>query len=34
VRQLRDLAEPAAFDFVGSTGNRWRDVVTFRNRGS
>jgi len=34
VRQLRDLAEPANFDFVDATGNRWRDVVIFRNRGS
>jgi ubiquinone/menaquinone biosynthesis C-methylase UbiE len=34
VQQLRELAEPAAFDFVGSDGNRWRDVVTFRNRDS
>jgi ubiquinone/menaquinone biosynthesis C-methylase UbiE len=34
VRQLRDLAEPANFEFVEATGTRWRDVVTFRNRGS
>src|SRR5271155_6146301 len=33
VRQLRDLAEPANFDFVDATGNHWRDVVIFRNRG-
>jgi ubiquinone/menaquinone biosynthesis C-methylase UbiE len=34
VQELRDLAEPESFDFVEATGNRWRDVVTFRNRGS
>jgi arsenite methyltransferase len=34
VQQLRDLAEPESFDFVTATGNRWRDVVSFRNRGS
>jgi ubiquinone/menaquinone biosynthesis C-methylase UbiE len=30
VRQLRDLAEPADFQFVDATGNRWRDLVRFR----
>jgi ubiquinone/menaquinone biosynthesis C-methylase UbiE len=30
VRQLRDLAEPAGFDFVEASGNRWRDIVSFR----
>jgi ubiquinone/menaquinone biosynthesis C-methylase UbiE len=34
VQELRDLAEPENFEFVEATGNRWRDVVTFRNRGS
>ena len=34
VQQLRDLAEPANFEFVEASGTRWRDVVTFRNRGS
>jgi ubiquinone/menaquinone biosynthesis C-methylase UbiE len=34
VRQLRDLAEPANFEFVEATGTRWRDVVVFRNSGS
>jgi hypothetical protein len=34
VQQLRDLAEPANFDFVEATGSRWNDVVVFRNRGS
>jgi ubiquinone/menaquinone biosynthesis C-methylase UbiE len=34
VQQLRDLAEPANFDFVEATGSRWSDVVVFRNRGS
>ncbi len=30
VRDLRDLAEPEGFGFVGATGNRWADIVTFR----
>lgn len=30
VQQLRDLAEPTGFDFVGASGNRWRELVTFR----
>jgi ubiquinone/menaquinone biosynthesis C-methylase UbiE len=30
VQQLRDLAEPADFDFVEEMGSRWADVVTFR----
>jgi ubiquinone/menaquinone biosynthesis C-methylase UbiE len=30
VQQLRDLAEPEGFDFVGAAGNRWKDIVTFR----
>ena len=34
VRQLRDLAEPANFDFVEATGSRFSDVVVFRNGGS
>jgi ubiquinone/menaquinone biosynthesis C-methylase UbiE len=34
VQQLRDLAEPANFEFVEATGSRWSDVVVFRNRGS
>jgi hypothetical protein len=32
VRHLRDLAEPANFDFVEATGSRFSDVVVFRNR--
>jgi ubiquinone/menaquinone biosynthesis C-methylase UbiE len=31
VRQLRDLAEPEGFKFVEATGNRWEDIVGFRN---
>jgi ubiquinone/menaquinone biosynthesis C-methylase UbiE len=31
VRQLRDLAEPEGFEFVEATGNRWEDIVGFRN---
>jgi ubiquinone/menaquinone biosynthesis C-methylase UbiE len=31
VRQLRDLAEPEGFEFVEATGNRWEDIVEFRN---
>jgi ubiquinone/menaquinone biosynthesis C-methylase UbiE len=31
VRELRDLAEPEKFEFVEATGNRWRDIVCFRN---
>jgi ubiquinone/menaquinone biosynthesis C-methylase UbiE len=34
VRDLRDLAEPAGFDFVAATGGRWTDIVTFRRAGS
>lgn len=30
VHELRALAEPAGFDFVGASGNRWKDLVTFR----
>jgi ubiquinone/menaquinone biosynthesis C-methylase UbiE len=30
VEQLRDLAEPAGFDFVEATGNRWQHIVRFR----
>jgi ubiquinone/menaquinone biosynthesis C-methylase UbiE len=29
-RELRDLVEPAGFDFVETTGNRWKDIVSFR----
>lgn len=31
VRQLRDLAESEGFQFVDATGNRWEDIVGFRN---
>lgn len=31
VQDLRDLVEPAGFQFVSATGNRWRDVVVFSN---
>ena len=31
VRQLRDLAEPEGFQFAEATGNRWEDIVAFRN---
>jgi ubiquinone/menaquinone biosynthesis C-methylase UbiE len=31
VRELRDLAEPENFEFVGATGNRWETVAHFRN---
>jgi ubiquinone/menaquinone biosynthesis C-methylase UbiE len=31
VQQLRQLAEPAGFEFVGATGHRLRDLVSFRN---
>lgn len=31
VRELRDLAEPAGFEFVAAGGNRWQDLVSFRN---
>lgn len=34
VQDLRDLVEPAGFQFVSATGNRWRDVVVFRNAGA
>jgi ubiquinone/menaquinone biosynthesis C-methylase UbiE len=34
VQELRDLAEPASFEFVESTGNRWHDVVCFRRAAS
>jgi ubiquinone/menaquinone biosynthesis C-methylase UbiE len=34
VPDLRDLAEPSGFQFVSATGNRWRDVVVFRNAGA
>jgi ubiquinone/menaquinone biosynthesis C-methylase UbiE len=30
VRELRDLAEPAGFDFIVTSGNRWKDIVAFR----
>ncbi|OBA58060.1 ubiquinone biosynthesis methyltransferase UbiE [Mycobacterium sp. 1100029.7] len=30
VQQLRDLVESEGLEFVGSTGNRWHDVVRFR----
>ena len=33
VQALRDLVEPARFQFVSATGNRWRDVVVFGNAG-
>lgn len=31
VSQLRDLVEPERFELVEATGNRWRDIVCFRN---
>lgn len=31
VQELRDLVEPEHFQFVSATGNRWHDVVCFRN---
>jgi ubiquinone/menaquinone biosynthesis C-methylase UbiE len=31
VQQLRNLAEPEGFEFVGATGNRWHAIVRFRN---
>lgn len=31
VQELRDLVEPEGFKFVSATGNRWHDVVCFRN---
>ena len=31
VRQLRDLAEPANFEFLEATGNRWETVASFRS---
>jgi SAM-dependent methyltransferase len=31
VQQLRDLSESEGFEFVDTTGNRWRDLVRFRN---
>jgi ubiquinone/menaquinone biosynthesis C-methylase UbiE len=31
ILELRDLAEAQGFAFVEATGNRWRDVVCFRN---
>lgn len=31
VRELRDLAEPAGFEFVAAGGNRWQDLVSFRS---
>ncbi len=34
VQQLRDLVEPVGFEFVSTTGNRWHDVVGFRNTGA
>jgi ubiquinone/menaquinone biosynthesis C-methylase UbiE len=34
VRDLRDLAEPEGFVFVEATGNRWHDIVIFRNADS
>jgi ubiquinone/menaquinone biosynthesis C-methylase UbiE len=30
VRGLRDLAEPENFDFIEATGNRLKDIVSFR----
>jgi ubiquinone/menaquinone biosynthesis C-methylase UbiE len=30
VSQLRDLSEPAGFEFVHATGNRREDLVHFR----
>jgi ubiquinone/menaquinone biosynthesis C-methylase UbiE len=30
VRELRDLAEPEGFDLVETSGNRWKDIVSFR----
>jgi hypothetical protein len=33
VRQLRDLVEPEGFEFVGASGNRLQDIVTFRRAG-
>jgi ubiquinone/menaquinone biosynthesis C-methylase UbiE len=30
VRELRDLAEPEGFTFVGSEGNRFKQIVSFR----
>jgi len=30
VRELRDLAEPEGFDFVETSGTRWKDIVSFR----
>lgn len=32
VRELRDLAEPAGFEFVAAGGNRWQDLVSFRSK--
>ncbi len=31
VPELRDLVEPADFDFVQSAGNRWKQLVAFRS---
>jgi hypothetical protein len=31
VRELRDLVEPEDFDFVQSTGSRWKELVSFRS---
>ncbi|HUB56970.1 MAG TPA: class I SAM-dependent methyltransferase [Mycobacterium sp.] len=31
VQELRDLAEPENFEFVGATGNRFETVAKFRN---
>jgi ubiquinone/menaquinone biosynthesis C-methylase UbiE len=31
VPQLRGLAEPEGFEFVEATGNRWENIVRFRN---
>ena len=30
VRELRDLAEPEGFDFIETSGSRWKDIVTFQ----
>ena len=30
VHQLRGLVEPEGFDFVDTTGNRWKEIVSFR----
>jgi ubiquinone/menaquinone biosynthesis C-methylase UbiE len=33
VADLRDLVEASGFQFLSATGNRWHDVVSFRNAG-